>query len=39
MGKVQKPIVTEILPESTFYEAEEYHQKYLAKQEKSSCHI
>jgi peptide-methionine (S)-S-oxide reductase len=38
-GQFKKPIVTEILPESTFYEAEEYHQKYLAKQEKSSCHI
>ena len=30
-GKFTKPIVTEILPLGTFYEAEEYHQDYYKK--------
>ena len=30
-GKFQKPIVTEILPATKFYPAEEYHQKYYLK--------
>lgn len=30
-GKWKNPIVTEIIPASTFYTAEEYHQKYLVK--------
>ncbi len=30
-GKFQKPIVTEILPFLTFYEAEDYHQDYYKK--------
>ena len=38
-GKFRKPIVTEITPASTFYRAEEYHQKYLAKRGLSHCHI
>ena len=34
-----KPIVTEIVPAATFYRAEEYHQKYLAKQGLTGCHL
>ena len=28
-GQFENPIVTEIVPTLTFYEAEEYHQKYF----------
>lgn len=38
-GKLPGEIVTEITPASTFFEAEEYHQQYLAKQGRSSCSI
>ena len=38
-GRYRTPIVTEITPASTFYEAEDYHQQYLEKRGLSSCHI
>lgn len=34
-----KPIVTEIEPLKCFYEAEEYHQRYLEKNPNGYCHI
>ncbi|QAA31609.1 peptide-methionine (S)-S-oxide reductase MsrA [Clostridium manihotivorum] len=34
-----KPIVTEIEPLKCFYDAEEYHQKYLKKNPGGYCHI
>jgi peptide-methionine (S)-S-oxide reductase len=37
-GRFRRPIVTEITPASTFWRAEEYHQRYLAKRGRSSCH-
>jgi len=33
----RKPIVTQIEPAPTFYEAEDYHQQYLEKRGRSSC--
>jgi peptide-methionine (S)-S-oxide reductase len=35
----RKPIVTEITPASTFYRAEDYHQRYLEKRGMGTCHI
>jgi peptide-methionine (S)-S-oxide reductase len=37
-GKLRHPIATEITPAGTFYRAEEYHQRYLAKRGAASCH-
>ncbi len=38
-GRFMNPIVTEIVTAPTFWSAEEYHQKYLAKRGAASCHI
>ncbi len=35
----QKPLVTEVLPLTHFYPAEEYHQDYLGKTPGGYCHI
>jgi len=34
-----RPIVTEIMPASEFYRAEDYHQQYLEKRGMKSCHL
>lgn len=38
-GKLQRPIVTQIVPAPEFYRAEEYHQQYLEKRGLASCHL
>jgi peptide-methionine (S)-S-oxide reductase len=38
-GRFSRPIVTQIVPAVTFYEAEDYHQQYLEKRGLASCHI
>jgi len=38
-GAFKRTIVTEIVPASTFWRAEEYHQQYLEKRGLAQCHI
>jgi peptide-methionine (S)-S-oxide reductase len=38
-GKYAAPIVTEIVPATTFYRAEEYHQDYLKKHGEAACPV
>ncbi|MGH9772962.1 MAG: peptide-methionine (S)-S-oxide reductase MsrA [Candidatus Acidiferrales bacterium] len=37
-GACRRPIVTEIVPASQFWQAEEYHQQYLEKHGMAHCH-
>jgi peptide-methionine (S)-S-oxide reductase len=37
--RFRRPIVTEITEASTFYPAEDYHQRYLEKRGLATCHI
>ena len=38
-GKFRRPIVTEITPLTTFWRAEDYHQRYLEKRGLAHCKI
>ena len=38
-GRFDDPIVTEVTPASTFWEAEDYHQQYLEKRGLATCRI
>jgi peptide-methionine (S)-S-oxide reductase len=38
-GRFGRPIVTQILPATKFWKAEEYHQQYLEKNKNASCGI
>ncbi len=38
-GAFRRPIATDITPAQTFYRAEEYHQQYLVKTGRASCHV
>ena len=38
-GILRRPIATEITPASTFWRAEDYHQRYLEKRGLASCKV
>ena len=38
-NRYRRPIATEILPASGFFEAEDYHQQYLEKRGQASCTV
>jgi peptide-methionine (S)-S-oxide reductase len=38
-GKLSRPVATQITPASTFWPAEDYHQRYLEKRGQATCKI
>ena len=38
-SRFSRPIVTEIVPATPFWRAEEYHQQYLEKRGQAHCHV
>jgi len=38
-GRYKRPIVTQVLPAPTFWEAEDYHQQYFEKRGISHCRL
>ena len=38
-SQFSKPIATEVVPATTFWPAEEYHQQYLVKNGRATCRI
>ena len=38
-GTYRQPIATQVFPATTFWKAEEYHQRYLEKRGMVHCHI
>ena len=38
-GKLPRPVATEITPASTFWPAEDYHQRYLEKRGQATCKV
>lgn len=38
-GRFPSPIVTEVVPASTYFRAEAYHQQYLATRGRGSCRL
>ena len=40
LGRYRRPIVTEIVPAATFWDAEDYHQKYFSRRGiAATCHL
>ncbi len=38
-GRLPRKVVTQVVPASTFWRAEDYHQKYLQRRGLAHCHI
>ena len=38
-GRLSRPVATEITPASTFWPAEDYHQRYLEKRGQATCKV